>query len=132
MKRSVFLLFVLVAFILAACAPAMRPALSAQFVALPSEGQLLIAALISAAVTWLAVQAGKLAGFDFTSLIAPIVALIVPALVTLVQSGLGMIPDMWAEPINAFVHFLVVLAASLGIYISSAKVKAKQVRGLLA
>lgn len=115
--------FVIVAMILAACAPTVQG-----LVALPEEAQLLILTLLTAGLTWLLVQLGKVIPVDFSGYAGPIAAVLSPVIVTFVESYLQMIPPVFDDLVLAVIHFIVLLIGSIGAYMIVGKTKNKQLK----
>jgi hypothetical protein len=136
-NKVICILLVLFAlFVLAACVavPAVRPInrLAQSLVALPPEGSLLITALVTAAVTWLLLKAAELLKMDLSGYVGPIVAIVAPILITAIESVLGMIPPAFDNIALTVIHLIVLIVASLGIYVGTGRLKNKQVKSLLA
>jgi hypothetical protein len=110
MKKIVVLLFVAVMFAtLAACsAPA---GLTQTLTVVPTELQTLIAALLTAGLTWLVLQ---IKAIDLSSYVPAVVAAISPILITLIQGWLGLIPTVYDDLVLAVIHMIVVGLGSLG------------------
>lgn len=121
--------------VLSACvttpALAPRPGIAATLVAMPAEGSLLIVALITAGVTWLLLQLSTALKLDLSGYTAPIVSIISPILITLLESYLGMIPPAFDNIVLTLIHLAVLIAASLGIYVTTGKVRAGETHNLL-
>lgn len=110
MKKIFVLLFmVVIVFVLAACsAPA---TLTQSLAVVPTELQTLIAALLTAGLTWLVLQ---IKSIDLSGYIPPVVAAISPIIISLIQGWLGLIPTVYDDLVLAVIHMIVVGLGSLG------------------
>lgn len=114
MKKFVVLLlvaFLLVGVLSACAAPA---TLTQTLVGVPTELQNLISALLTAALTWLLIQAGLALKIDLTGYVAPLLAIISPIVITLLTGWLGLIPTVYDDLVLAIIHVIVIGIGSLG------------------
>ena len=119
MKRISMLVFV-VAFVLVGCVagPAVAPTngLAQNLVALPEEGRILVLSLVTAAVTWLLLQIAAVLKLDLSGYVQPIVAIISPILVTIIESFLQTIPPAMDNITLTIIHLIVLFVGSLGSF----------------
>lgn len=133
--KKMFLVFFVV-LVLSACVAvpnaAPKGAMAQGLVAMPDELRLLILSLVTAAVTWLLLQAGIALKIDMSGYVTPIVAIVTPILVTLVENVLGTIPSAWDNIVLAVIHVVVLLIGSLGSTLLFKRTQERALKHLLA
>ena len=107
------LLFVL-AFLLTACAPAAGAV--APLLQLPDEGRLLVLSLVTAGVTFALLKLSDVFKIDLSGWSNAVAAALAPILITLIESGLQLIPPIFDNLVLSIIHLLVLLVGSLGAF----------------
>lgn len=130
MKRflKIALVLALFAVMLVACAPASQPGLAANLMQLPDEGRVLIMTLLTAGLTWLLLQLGKVIPVDFSGYGAVIAAALAPVIITAIEYFLQMIPPTYDQLVLTLIHLLVVGLGSIGLFHAVGQIRNKQVR----
>lgn len=130
MKRSLKILFValVLAVLLVACAPANQPGLAANLMQLPDEGRVLIMTLLTAGLTWLLLQIGKVIPVDFSGYGAAVAAALAPIIITAIEYFLQMIPPTYDQLVLTLIHLLVVGLGSVGLFHALSQIKNGQVK----
>lgn len=119
---SKIILFVLLALLLVGCvaepAPPANTAIAQTVTQLPEDAGTLIFALVTAVVAWLG---SKLNLGQYTQ---PLVAVIAPALITLLENFLGTIPTVWDNAVLTILHYIVLfVAGSIGLLVTAKRIK---------
>jgi|SRR5688572_8393134 len=104
-------LFVFVAFVLSACSPAV-----ARLQQLPEDGQLLVASLLTAGVTWLLLKASEVFKIDLKGYANAVAAALAPIVITLIESWLQLIPPIFDNIVLSIIHLVVLLVGSIGTF----------------
>ena len=114
MKKALhlFVLLTVAALVLSACAP-----IAQSLIALPDEASLLIVMLVTSAVAWLLLKLSTLLKFDLGGYVQPIVAVVAPILITLIESYLQLIPPALDNVVLTVIHLIVLLVGSVGAFI---------------
>lgn len=110
-KLSIILLIV---FSLTACAPAAGAV--APLLELPDEGRILVLSLVSAGVTWVLLKLSEVFKIDLSGWSNAVAAALAPILITLVESGLQLIPPIFDNLLLSIIHLLVLFVGSLGVF----------------
>ena len=120
--RKILFISVLMALLLASCAPA-----SQGLANLPDEGKLLVLTLVTSLLTFLLVAlAGKI-GWDLGGYVQPLAAVLSPIVITVIESFLIQIPPAYDSFVTTIIHLIVLLFGSVGtvIVIRSFKARAR-------
>lgn len=105
------ILFVLVALALTSCAPAVQG-----LAQLPDEGRNLVFILLSAALTWLLLKLSELTGIDLNGYAPAVATALAPVVITIIESGLQLIPPIFDNVVLTVIHLIVLLVGSLGTF----------------
>lgn len=128
--KKLWLVLLLFALLLAACAPAIRAV--APLMQLPDEARQLILFLVTAGLTWLLLQLSVWLKWDLSGYAQPLAAVISPIIITILEHYLQMIPQTYDSMVLTLIHLIVLLLGSVGTFLLFKKVKAKQAKSLLA
>lgn len=120
-------LFALIAVLLTACAPAVQGLTD-----LPDEGKLLVMTLVTAGLAALLLWFGNLVGLELGGWVQPIVAVVAPLLITVIEHFLGMIDPIFDAVLLTVIHYLVLLFGGIGSVVLFRRVKNRQTKSLLA
>ena len=124
---KILFLFVFVAVLLTACAPAVQG-----LVGLPDEAKDLIMVLLTSGLTFLLLQLGKLIPIDLSGYGAPLAAALAPIVIAVLEYYLGMIPSTFDSIVLTIIHLIVLLVGSIGTIVVFNRVKRKDTKNLLA
>ena len=83
-------------------------------VAMPDELNVLVVSLITAGLTWVLFQAGLALNLDLTGYLTPLLAVVSPIIITLIENGLGTIPPAFDNIVLTVIHLGILLLGSLG------------------
>ena len=120
-------LFVLLAVLLTACAPAVQG-----LVGLPDEGRLLVLTLVTAGLTFVLLWLGGLLKIDFGGFVQPLAAVLSPIVITIIEHYLAMIEPIYDNLVLTVIHIIVLLLGSIGSVILFRRVKNQDTKALLA
>jgi len=118
---------ILIAVLLTACTPAVQG-----LAQLPDEGKTLIMVLLTSALTWLLLQAGKLIPIDLSGYGAPLAAALAPVIIAAIEYYLGMIPSTFDSIVLTVIHLIILLVGSVGAFVITSRVKRRDTKNLLA
>ena len=119
-------LFVLIAVLLAACAPTAQG-----LVELPDEGRLLALTLVTSGLTFVLLWLGGLLKIDFGGFIQPLAAVLSPLIITVIENYLAMIPPIYDNLVLSVIHIIVLLLGSVGSVVLFRRVKTRDTKALL-
>lgn len=116
MKRWLlfFLLLLVCALLLSACAPAQGIAQGLN--SLPDEGRWLVLILLTAGVTWLLLKASLVFHVDLAGYADAVAAALAPIVITLFEAGLRLIPPVFDNVVLTIIHLIVLLVGSIGTF----------------
>lgn len=109
-----FLFLMAMIMLLTACAPAAGAV--APLLELPDEGRILVLSLVAAGVTWVLLKLSEVFKIDLSGWANAVAAALAPILITIIESGLQLIPPIFDNLVLSIIHLLVLLVGSLGTF----------------
>lgn len=106
-----FFLFVFTVFVLSACSPAV-----AGLQQLPEDGRVLVFTLLSAGLTWVLLKASEFFKIELKGYANTVAAALAPIVITLIESGLHLIPPIFDNIVLSIIHLVVLLVGSIGTF----------------
>lgn len=105
------ILFILVALILTACAPAVQG-----LAQLPDEGRNLVFIVLSAILTFLLLKLSEFTGIDLKGYAPAVATALAPVIIAIIESWLQLIPPLFDNVVLTIIHLIVLLVGSLGTF----------------